>query len=75
MKILDYLSNLLYLLPLANSHLGDSGMMKYNKDKRAAGAERIPINHRQFLMPAQDKIPTSKPPKKGIIYVLGIHGK
>ena len=61
-----YLSK--YLLPLANSHLGDSGMMKYNKDKRAAGADRIPINHRQFLMPAQDKIPTSKPPKKGIIY-------
>ena len=69
-----YLSNL-YLLPLANSHLGDSGMMKYNKDKRAAGADRIPINHRQFLMPAQDKIPTSNPPMKGIIYILGIHGK
>ena len=51
-------------VPFANSHRGDSGRIKYNKDKRAAGVDKTSIKCLQFRIPAHDNMPTSNPPEK-----------
>ena len=68
-----YISIVKGSLPLARSHLGDSGRMKYNKDKRAAGVESTSINILQFRIPAQDRIPTRRPPINQDISYVSLH--
>ena len=57
-------NEMLGTVPFANSHRGDSGRIKYNKDKRAAGVDKTSIKCLQFRMPAHDNMPTSNPPEK-----------
>ena len=57
-------NEMLGTLPFANSHRGDSGRIKYNKDKRAAGVDKTSIKCLQFRIPAHDNMPTSNPPEK-----------
>ena len=44
------------------THLGDSGMTNRTNVIKTAGAEQTNIKILQFRIPAQDRIPTIKPP-------------